>query len=112
MLLLTHHTCALGAVVICKRRPIVINITVKEATSKWEIKHFPLTWRKKPHKDNRNTIRLEGCWIIDKKTHLQLIMGYIVLLESISIFLKKNITEQRNSKIKYEHIKYENMNKI
>lgn len=34
-------TCS--AVIIEKRGSIVINITAKEAASKWEVKHFPLT---------------------------------------------------------------------
>lgn len=32
-----------SAVIIEKRGSIVINITAKEAASKWEVKHFPLT---------------------------------------------------------------------
>ena len=36
-------TC--GAVIIEKRRSVVVDITAKEAASKREVKHFPLTWR-------------------------------------------------------------------
>lgn len=36
-------TC--GAVIIEKRGSVVVDITAKEAASKREVKHFPLTWR-------------------------------------------------------------------
>lgn len=36
---------ARGAVVVEKRGSVVVNITAKEAASKREIEHFPLTWR-------------------------------------------------------------------
>lgn len=47
------------------------------------------------NKDDRNNMK--GSWIVNKKTHLQLIMGYIVLLEFISnvSLLKKKEKKRR-----------------
>lgn len=78
-LLPTHPAGTLSTIVVCKRGSVVINIAVKEAASKWEIKHFPLPWE---IQTQGKECDLKGAAASSTKiamAHLQTIIDWIVL---------------------------------